>query len=181
MITKTKLYVSMFLVTMLNFSFAQGPPDFSAVCKQELSKLSSFVGIWKGEATYKRGPGSEVTINQEEMIEYKLDGTVLSIEGVGTDPAGNIAFNALGLVNYDANTKNFKFKTYLKDGRSTDAYFNVMENNKYEWGFDIPGGGKSKYTITLDPEQNTWHEIGEYSGDGNSWFAFMDLKLKRIN
>jgi hypothetical protein len=127
-----------------------------------------------------RGPGSEVSINQEEKIEYKLDGTVLLIEGTGRDVAGNIVFNAMGLVNYDANDKQFKFKTYLKDGRSTDAYFNITGENTYEWGFDIPGGGKSKYTITIDPEQKTWNEKGEYSSDGNNWFPFMELKLKKV-
>jgi hypothetical protein len=87
------------LFATVNLLFAQGPPDFSAECKQELKKLNSFVGNWKGEATYMRGPGSEVSINQEEKIEYKLDGTVLLIEGTGRDVAGNIVFNAMGLDN----------------------------------------------------------------------------------
>jgi len=166
--------------TTINFSLAQAPPDFSAECKQELKKLNSFVGNWKGEATYMRGPGSEVSINQEEKIEYKLDGTTLMIEGTGRDAAGDIAFNAMGIVNYNVNSKQFKFKTYLKDGRSTDAYFNITGENTYEWGFDIPGGGKSKYTIIIDPVHKTWNEKGEYSSDGNNWFAFMELKLKKV-
>ena len=127
-----------------------------------------------------RGPGSEVTINQEEKVEYKLDGTVLLIEGTGKDGAGNIAFNAMGIINYDVNGKQLKFKTYLKDGRSADAYFNITGENSYEWGFDIPGGGKSKYTIAIDPVQKTWNEKGEYSGDGSNWFTFVELKLKRV-
>jgi hypothetical protein len=164
MINKLKKSFIVLLIAV-NFSLAQGPPDFSAECKQELKKLNSFVGDWQGEATYMRGPGSQVSINQEEKIEYKLDGTVLLIEGTGRDAGGNIAFNAMGLVNYNVNDKQFKFKTYLKDGRSTDAYFNITGDNTYEWGFDIPGGGKSKYTITIDPVQKTWNEKGEYSSD----------------
>jgi hypothetical protein len=173
-----KSFIVLFIA--VNSSLAQGPPDFSAECKQELKKLNSFVGNWKGEATYMRGPGSQVSINQEEKIEYKLDGTVLLIEGTGRDAGGNIAFNAMGLVNYNVNDKQFKFKTYLKDGRSTDAYFNITGDNTYEWGFDIPGGGKSKYTITIDPVQKTWNEKGEYSSDGNNWFPFLELNLKKV-
>lgn len=171
-------FIASFIV--VNLSIAQSPPDFSAECKKELEKLNSFVGNWKGEAIYMRGPGSQVSINQEEKIEYKLDGTVLSIEGIGKDAAGNITFNALGLVNYNVHNKQFKFKTYLKDGRSTDAYFNITGENMYEWGFDIPSGGKSKYTIIIDPVQKTWSEKGEYSSDGNNWFSFLELKLKKV-
>ncbi len=170
--------VTLFLISV-NMLYGQAP-DFSAVCKEEMKKLEYFTGHWKGEATMQRGPGPAVTLLQEEKIEYRLDGTVLQIEGTGRDTDGKVAFNALGLVNYDAVTKQFKFKTYLKEGQSTDAYFNVLEENKFEWGFDIPAGGKVKYIITLDPVQKTWYEKGEYTSDGNTWYAFIELKLKKI-
>ena len=73
--------------------------------------------------------------------------------------------------------KSYQFKTYLKDGRSTDAWFNIVGENKYAWGFDIPSGGKSRYNITLDPTRNTWNEIGEFSRDGATWMKFFEMNL----
>lgn len=68
----------------------------------------------------------------------------------------------------------------MKDGRSADAYFTVLSENKYEWGFDIPAGGKSRYTIVLDPTQGSWYEKGEYSRDGDTWFTTIELNLKKV-
>ena len=176
---KALISVATLIIISVNTLYGQ-PTDFSAVCQEEMKKLEYFSGIWKGEATMQRGPGSAVKMMQEEKIEYQLDGTVLEIEGTGRDADGKIIFNALGLVNYDAVTKQFKFKSYLKEGQSTDAYFKVLEENKFEWGFDIPAGGKVKYTITLDSTQKTWYEKGEYTSDGNIWHLFIELKLKKI-
>jgi hypothetical protein len=180
MTIKIRFSLILLLLSLSRLSFAQGPPDYSALCKEEMKKLSYLAGIWKGEAKVRQGPGPELIIAQEEKIEYRLDGTLLAIEGTGRDAHGNIVFNAMGLLNYDAPNKKFKFRSYMKDGRSADAYFTVLEENKYEWGFDIPSGGKSKYTITLDPKEKTWHEKGEYTGDGNNWFTFIDLMLKKV-
>lgn len=180
MTNKIKLLLTALCVVTINVLFAQGPPDYSAVCKAEMKKLAYLEGAWKGEATFSRGPGTEMTINQEEKIEFKLDRTLLSIEGIGRDPYGSVAFHALGLVNFDAPTKKFKFKSYMKDGRSTDAYFTIAGENKFEWGFDIPGGGKSRYSIILDPVKKTWHETGEYSQDGSTWMKFIEMNLRKV-
>jgi hypothetical protein len=180
MINKLKFSLTFLLLALAKLSFAQGPPDYSARCKEEMKKLAYLAGSWKGDAKVRQGPGPELIIGQEEKIEYRLDGTLLVIEGTGRDAHGNIVFNALGLLNYDAPNEKLIFKSYMKDGRSADAYFTVLEDNKYEWGFDIPGRGKSKYTIVLDPKEKSWHEKGEYSSDGNNWFTFIELNLKKV-
>ncbi|HEX5168988.1 MAG TPA: hypothetical protein VFW11_07425 [Cyclobacteriaceae bacterium] len=161
------------------FVIAQAP-DFSALCQEEMKKVAYLSGHWKGEAVYQRGAGSPITVMQEEKVEFKLDGTVLLIEGTGRNANEEIVFNALALLNYHPIDKTFKFKSYLKEGHSTDPYFIILGQNKFEWGFDIHGGGKTKYTITLDPSQQSWNEKGEYSQDGNTWFPFIELKLKKI-
>ena len=105
---KNKSSLVAFLLTITSASFAQAPPDYSVACKEELAKLSYLAGHWKGEATVRQGQGAEIVISQEEKITYELDGTLLRIEGVGRDSYGNVVFNALGLVNYDAPNKKIK-------------------------------------------------------------------------
>lgn len=153
-------------------------PDVSARCKEEMSKLSYFVGDWKGEAAIRSQSGV-TTVTQTEHIEWKLDGLVLSIEGIGRDQ-DKITFHAIAFVNFDATDQQFKLKSFVKEGFSTNAYFKLLETNKYEWGFDIPSGGKSRYTIVLDPEKKTWRETGEYSRDGSQWFQFIEMNLVKL-
>ncbi len=155
-------------------SFAQRP-DFSAKCKEEMAKLSYLVGDWQGEALINER-GSQRKIAQTEHIVWEMDGLVLSIKGTGRE-GDAVTFQAFAIVNFDPTDQQFKFKSYVKEGFSTNAYFKIIQANQFEWSFDIPGGGKSKYTITLDPSKKTWHEVGEYSRDGNQWFSFIEMNL----
>lgn len=158
----------------ISHAFAQRP-DVSARCKEEMKKLSYLAGDWKGEAAIRNQSGV-TTVTQTEHIEWKLDGLVLSIEGIGRNN-GNTMFHAFALINFDVADSQFKLTSYVKEGFSTNAYFTILAENTFEWGFDIPSGGKSKYTITLDPTKKTWHEVGEYSRDGSQWFPFIEMNL----
>lgn len=169
-----KLMITCCLTFIATALLAQRP-DFSAQCKKEMQKLAYLVGDWKGEAVTRTQNG-ELKLEQTEHIEWKMDGVLLSIEGIGKEQ-GKVAFNALAMVNYDVAQQQFKFKSYVKEGYSTDAYFKVLEENKFEWGFDIQSGGKSRYFITLDPVKKTWYEVGEYSRDGNTWMKFIEMNL----
>lgn len=153
-------------------------PDVSPRCRQEMKKLAYMVGDWKGEASVRSQSGV-LKLTQTEHIEFKLDSLVLSIEGIGRE-GEKISFHAIANINYDAMQQAFTMKSYVKEGFSTNAYFKILEENKFEWGFDIPSGGKSRYTITLNSATKTWYEIGEYSRDGQQWFNFIELKLNKL-
>lgn len=151
------------------------PRDFSAQCKSEMKKLNYFVGDWKGSAIVQT-PNGPLTLIQTENIQWALDGLVLSIEGTGREN-DKITFNAMALVNFNPTTQEFQFRSYVKEGYATDAYFKVLNENQFQWGFDIPSGGKVKYVITLDPTKGTWYELGEYSPDGNKWMKSVEMNL----
>ncbi len=153
----------------------------SKVAQEQLKKLSYWVGNWKGEASTRRGPGEPTKINQEENIEFKLDGTLLVVEGIGRSPENDaIVFNAYAIISYNEAKGEYQFKSYLQDGKSTDAWFNVIAENNFEWGFEVPNG-KIKYTIILDQTKNSWSETGAYSADGNNWMQFFEMKLLKSN
>jgi hypothetical protein len=166
-----------------NMLIAQMPDP--TVNKEAMKKFSAWVGKWKGEGTMQMGPGGAKTSSVDEKIEMKLDGTIMVVEGIGkvTDPTTKqetVVHNAFGIISYDAVSKAYKFKTYTKEARSADAYFTITGENKYEWGFDVPAGGKVRYTINLDPIKKTWNEIGEYSRDGSTWMKTFEMTLTKV-
>ena len=151
--------------------------------KDKMKIFSSWAGRWQGEGSMQMGPGEPKKSTVEEKIEPKFDGMIYLVEGVGkaVDPATkqeNVVHHAFAVLSYDQISNQYKFRTYLKDGRSTDAWFNVVGENKFQWGFDIPNRGKTKYTNTIDGK--TWNEIGEFSADGTKWNKFFEMNLKKI-
>ena len=161
---------------------AQSPETGS---KEKMKVFALWEGKWKGEGWMQMGPGEPKKSSVEEKIEFKLDGMVLLVEGMGkainpSTQQETIVHQALGTLSYDAGSTQYKFKTYLRDGRSADAWFNVTGENTYQWGFDIPNRGKIKYTIKLDGVKKTWNEIGEFSADGTAWNKFFEMNLTKV-
>jgi hypothetical protein len=73
-------------------------PDVDAQ-RAAMKKLSFLVGKWSGEARTFRVPGQPVELTQTEEVEYKLDGLILIIEGVGrTKSDGRVVLQALGIL-----------------------------------------------------------------------------------
>lgn len=181
---KNSLFIiAIFLGLAIGQAHAQDFGKASDALKQQMQRLSYFAGKWKGEAVARERDGSTTKIIQEENIEFRLDNTLLLIEGTGRNPENlnEITFHALAVVNYDEAAKAFKFRSHLRDGKMTDAYFNILADNHFAWGFDLPGTAKMHYDIKLDPKNKSWHEVGEYSPDSVTWYKFIELKLTKLN
>jgi hypothetical protein len=153
--------------------------------KEKMKIFSTWAGRWKGEGSMQMGPGEPKKSSVDEKIEAKFDGGIYLIEGVGkvTNPETKqetVVHHAFAVLSFDQITNQYKFRTYLKDGRSTDAWFNPVDENKFQWGFDIPNRGKTRYTITIDGVKKTWNEIGEFSADGNAWNKFFEMNLTKV-
>ena len=131
---------------------------------------------------HQRG-GSPVKVLQEERIEWILDSLVLTMEGTGKDPiTQKKVFQAFAMLAYNPQTQQLGMKTFTLEGRQTEAYFKVLEENKFEWGFDLPNGkAKIKYIIILSPQSKSWYEMGEYSPDGTTWYPTIELNLTKQN
>jgi hypothetical protein len=152
--------------------------------KEKMNALTAWAGHWQGEGSMQMGPGEPNKSSIDEHIESKLDGTVLLVEGVGTalDPATGkeaVVHHALAVLSYDEASSQYKFKSYLNDGKSTDAWFNALGNNQYQWGFETPKG-KIRYNIAIDPVKKTWKEVGEFF-DGTNWWKFFEMNLVKVD
>lgn len=154
------------------------------VAKEKMEPFAHWIGHWQGESYTQMGPGQPKKSTVDEYLEYKLDSTVIFVEGIGKSVHGEsgnskITHHALAILSFDQKTNEYRFNAYLKDGRNTNALFTMLDENKYQWEFDVPSG-KIRYSITLHLPDKTWNEIGEFSSDhGATWIKFFEMKLKK--
>lgn len=155
---------------------AQNP---AKVNRDQLKPFSYMIGSWKGTATIQQQGGTSINVNQEEKISWQLDSLLINIEGIGRDPiTSKKNFHAYAIIYYNPVTQQVGMKSFTMEGRQTDAYFKVITENQFEWGFDLPNNrGKIKYQIALSTKDKTWNEKGEFSQDGTQWFPYMSMSL----
>jgi hypothetical protein len=155
-----------------------------AVAKEKMKVFSSWAGHWQGEGSIQMGQGMPKKSFVDEYVEFKLDGSILAVEGIGksleAENKDKISHHAYAILYFDQLANEYKFNTNLKDGRNSQSWFKILEDNKYAWGFDVPSG-KIRYSIHLDATVKTWNEIGEFSSDnGSTWYKFFEMNLKKI-
>jgi hypothetical protein len=159
---------------------AQSQPSPSVI-REALSKLAKMVGRWEGEATIQLGPGQTVKVKQSEHVQFKLDGGVLLIEGIGREPIANgqekIVFRALAVCTFDPNTKSYSMHAFRDNGLSKVCSVELTESGMV-WGFADARGGRIRYTINLSDD--TWSEVGEYIMDGQPTRQIFEMKVRRV-
>ncbi len=148
--------------------------------KNSMQKLEFLVGHWKGEGWKLNRDGTKQHFRQTEDVQWKLDGAVLLVEGIGrsagNDNSGEIVHQALGVISYDQ-SGGYQFNAFLANGRSSHSQATLMEKGKFIWTISPPHGGTIRYTLKII--NGTWHEIGEYSRNGNNWSQFLEMNLKK--
>jgi hypothetical protein len=150
----------------------------------EMRKLDFLVGEWKGEAWIQMGPGKREHVIQSEKVTPRLGGKILLVEGLGRKKnedgsAGDVVHDALAVISFDPEAKELIFDAHVAAQDSVEARLEVRDDKSAVWGFDVPNGGKVRYTIRLT-DKGEWNEVGEYSRDGANWMKFMEMTLLRV-
>jgi hypothetical protein len=153
------------------------PPDVEAQ-RAAMKKLGFLVGEWSGEASLLRGPGQFVDLAQSESAQFKLDGLVLVIEGIGRTKAdGKLALQALGLISFDDETGTYTMRAF-NDGRWLETEVELADGeNSISWGFAL-GEFKTKTVMRIN-ENGEWAELGELVIGDRAPQKMMDLKVRR--
>ena len=125
-----------------------------------MKKLGFLAGKWAGEARIQRGPGEPVVLSQTEEVQYKLDGLLLMIEGVGrTKSDGQPALQALGLISYDDESKKYRLRAF-NDGRFLETETQLLDGGQgLTWGFAL-GDIRTSSTLRIN-EKGEWTEFHE--------------------
>ncbi len=171
-----RLLVSM---ALLASCMGQQPriPDIAAQ-RTALKKLDFLVGKWSGEAHVLRDPNNPVELIQTEEAQYKLDGLILIIEGVGRNKAtGEVALQALGIISYDDEAGAYRMRAY-NDGRYLETELKLGESGKeIRWGFAL-GEIKTNSVLRID-EKGEWTELTEIAVGSQPARKYMDLTVSR--
>ena len=156
---------------------AQAPPDPGPAIAA-VKQVAFLEGNWSGEGWIQMGPGPREEFAQVETVELKVDGSILQIEGIGYSKGENPekVHHALALIAFDPIGNNLVFSSFVAGRPRLDVVAEVM-GNSFTWGFSPPGGGQIRYSLQV--EDGTWHEVGEYSADGESWFQFFEMHLTK--
>jgi hypothetical protein len=140
---------------------AQRPqaPDIESQ-RAAMKKLSFLMGKWSGQARVLRRSGEELELIQTEEAQYKLDGLILMIEGIGRSKSdGKVALQALGIVSYDDDAGAYRMRAY-NDGRYMETELKLAENGKgITWGF-VLGEIKTSSVLRIN-EKGEWTEVTE--------------------
>ncbi len=170
-----KIYFAMILVFIVGaVTFGQ---DAAAVelKKAEMKKLDKLAGQWKGSGWSQYGAKRE-PFTGGELVQKKVDGTALLVEGKFTNSEGKVIHETLAVMAYDDRAKAYKFNTYLANGSAGLHDLKLLPDG-YEWGFQTPAG-TVRFTIKIDSD--TWFEIGEFSRDGKTWIRTFEMKLEKV-
>jgi hypothetical protein len=166
------------LLLFLTPCFAQAPkpPDVEAQ-RAAMKNLGFLVGKWSGEDRVWRGPGEPLDLAQTENVQYKLDGLVLLIEGVGRNKSdGKPAFQALATVSYDEATGAYRMRAY-NNGRYLETDLKLADSGQgFSWGFTF-GQVKTNYVMRID-EKGQWTEVGEMTVNGQPPRKFVELTVR---
>lgn len=166
--------IVMFALTI--FSYSQADIDLSTK-KDAISKLSMLVGKWEGTGWASSQDGTRNEFVQSEVVEEKLDGIALLVQGLGKRKGSEeIVHDAIAIITYDDAENLYSFRSHLSTGQSTDAT-GRFEGSKFIWGFDVPSG-TIKYTLEIT-DGSIWHETGHFSRDGSQWYQFMEMNLQK--
>lgn len=143
-----------------------------------MKRLSFLIGRWAGDARILRGPGETVELNQQEEAQYKLDGLILTIEGIGRRKSdGKPALQALGFVSYDDNSGRYIMRAF-NDGRYLETELKLADDGRgIMWGFAI-GEIKTSSTLRLN-EEGDWTELTEITIGAQPPRKFMELRVTR--
>jgi hypothetical protein len=151
-------------------------PDLKAQ-RAAMKKLDFLNGRWTGEARLLRGPGGAVALVQTEEAQYKLEGLILMIEGVGrTKSGGQPVLQALGIISYDDESKTYHMRAY-NDGRFLETEVKLLEEGKgITWGFSL-GEIRTKSVLQIS-DKGEWTELTEITIGSQAPKILMELTVR---
>jgi hypothetical protein len=136
-------------------------PDLAAQ-REAMKKLDFLVGKWAGEPHLLRGPSELLELQQTEEAQYKLDGLIVVIEGVGrAKSGGQPILQAFGIVSYDDESETYRLRAF-NDGRFLETQLKLLQEGKgMTCGFAL-GEVRTNSVLRIN-ERGEWTELAEIS------------------
>ena len=170
--TRISVIIALFVLSAAIFGQAA---DTVALKKSRMAVLDNLAGNWRGYGWIQMRDSRE-EFSGTELIQKKLDGLALLVEGRFTNGKGKVVHETLAVLTWDDSAKNYEFSTFLANGMTGVQDLKVVGDH-LEWGFEIPKSGTVRYSIKITGDK--WNEIGEFSRDGKTWVKTFEMNLER--
>ena len=147
----------------------------------EMRKLDWMIGDWRGDAMAVTREGRQLVV-QHETITSDLGGAILVIRGRGyakkeDGTQGALVHDALGVISWDPDKKDYRFDPWAKGGRHADTTF-VVGDRTFTWSIAVPGG-TIRYVMRLT-DTGQWHEAGEFLREGAAPIKTFEMTLTKV-
>ena len=144
-----------------------------------MRKFAFLTGKWSGDASVLRAPGQFVELSQTEVAQFKLDGLILMIEGIGRLKSdGTPVLQALGIISFDDETGKYHMRAF-NDGRWLETEVKPLdEGNTLAWSFTL--GEMSTHSVLRIAEKGEWIEHAEITIGPRPPQKLLDLTVRRI-
>ena len=148
----------------------------SEEARARMAVLAPLAGEWEGGGWFRAGQVAPAEFRQRETVRLAAGDEVLVIDGLGLNDGGDPVHQAFAMIAWDAEAGDYVIHAYSAGGGVVTDTPHVAADSLV-WGFPEPTGGQVRFTIHFG--DGRWHEVGDYSPDGNAWYRFMDMKLER--
>ncbi|HUI41259.1 MAG TPA: hypothetical protein VL523_04755 [Terriglobia bacterium] len=158
-------------------AMAQTPRQPSLEAQRSaMHRIGFLVGRWAGEARLFPAQGEPVALAQTEDAQYRLDGLILSIEGVGrSEVDGKPTLQAFAIISYDDESGTYRMRAF-NDGRFLECEVTLAGDGKgLTWGFTL--GQVSTHSRLRVTDKGDWTELTEISIGSSPPRKFMELTV----
>ena len=156
-----------------NLALWAQPIQTNQEVKTAITQLDFLVGQWKGTGWIMGMDGQKHNYTQTELVQFKLDSTVILVEGLGKT-GEVITHNALAIISYDTEEGTYNFRSYLSTGQG-GTFKGELKDGTFIW---YPNENM-RYVININADKQ-WFEKGEMKR-GENWFQFMEMTLDRAD
>jgi hypothetical protein len=148
------------------------------VQRAAMKKLEFLVGEWSGEASVLRGPDQFVDLVQTESAQFRLDGLLLVIEGIGRAKSdGRSTLQALGLISFDDDKGTYQMRAF-NDGRWLETEIKLANGeDSISWEFAL--GEYKAATVLRINDKGEWTESGQLTIGDRPPQKMMELRVQR--
>ena len=169
--------LAIFLALLPAMTQAPRMPDV-VTQRAAMKKLDFLVGEWSGTARIYRSGAEPLELQQSEKAQFKLEGLLLEIEGVGRTKDGKPALQALGIVSYDEDRQTYHFRAF-NDGRWLESDTTLTDDRKgIKWGFKL--GDIQTSSLMRIAATGNWTEEHEIIVGSQPTRKLMEVNVSRI-
>lgn len=164
------------IALLFTFLAATAAPPTSDPALEAMKQLPALEGRWEGEGWIRMGQGEPTKFVGEEIVERRLDGRVMLIEGRHFLPdRSEVVHHAFAVVTWDNDAKQYRFSSQVAN-RGGGDYKGYMKDGAFVWEID-GASGLVRFVITVDGD--TWHEVGHIQRN-DRWYPMFEMTLKRV-